>query len=252
MMQQTVVPFPPDLLGPSEIQRETIHDLRNLFGIVSSAKHLLEEQPAEIRRLALLQAIEAAAIRGGELTTNLLARARAEGAAKRLNLNDQIMTLAPMLDALAHGIRFDLGEENPTVRVEPESLESVIFELVANAKAAGATTVTIRTRRKGARAVLKVVDNGCGMDPALLTRVRRCEDRRDKHGAGLCRVEKFARTAHAPLHIRSRVGRGTVVSMSLPTVLRMAASEPSAARPRAPMMIMKEKNRAKIRRKNAA
>lgn len=251
-MQQTLVQSPLDIPRPSAIQRETIHDLRNLFGIVSSAKHLLEGQPAKLRRLALLQAIEAAAIRGGELTTSLLSAPRPEGAATRLDLNSQIITLEPMLRALMHGIQFDLGHDDLTLRIDPDALDAVLFELVANAKAAGATTVTIRTRRCGARALLKVVDDGSGMDRAMLARVRRCEDSNDEHGTGLCRVQKFARMAHAQLHIRSRAGRGTVVTMNLPTVLRLAVREPDAAHPRVPPTIMKEKSRDQNRRTSAA
>jgi signal transduction histidine kinase len=250
-MQQSAVQTYPTHPRPSAIQRETIHDLRNLFGIVSSAKHLLEGQPAKVRRLALLQAIETAAIRGGELTSSLLAAPKAAGLTKRIDLNSQIMTLEPMLHTLVRGIQFDLGDEDLTLRVDPDALDAVIFELVANAKAAGAETVTIRTRRLGARAILKVVDDGCGMDRATLARVRRCEDRRAEHGAGLSRVQAFARAVHAQLRIHSRAGRGTVVTVTLPTVLRMAACEPGAVRTPFPPM-MKEKTREKNRRASAA
>jgi len=94
-MQHAPVQSQPVDPRPSPIQRETIHDLRNLFGIVSSAKHLLEGQPAKVRRLALLQAIEAAAIRGGELTTSLLTPTKSPGVTARLDLNDRIMALDP-------------------------------------------------------------------------------------------------------------------------------------------------------------
>jgi len=252
-MQQSAVQTYPTNPQPFAIQRETIHDLRNLFGIVSSAKHLLEGQPAKVCRLALLQAIETAATRGGELTSSLLAAPKAAGLTKQIDLNSQIMTLDPMLHALVRGIQFDLGDKDLTLRADPDSLDAVIFELVANAKAAGAEMVTIRTRRSGARAILKVVDDGCGMDRATLARVRRCEDRNAEHGTGLCRVQAFARAVHAQLGIRSRAGRGAVVTMNLPTVLRMAACEPGADRPRHPlMMTMKEKTREKNRRTSAA
>ena len=55
-------------------ERENIHDLRNLFGIVSSASHLLERDPPPDRRAMLLDALSQAARRGGVLTTALLAK----------------------------------------------------------------------------------------------------------------------------------------------------------------------------------
>lgn len=236
-MQQTLVQTPQASPFRSTTQRQTIHDLRNLFGIVSSAKHLLEGQPPKVRRLALLQAIEAAAVRGDKLTTSLLAPTRQDGATRRFDLNHQILSLEPMIQAMSCGILFDLCDDYLSLRADPDAIDAVAFELLANAKAAGATAVTIRTRRIGARIWLTIADNGSGMDPQTLARVRCCEDLQGEHGAGLCRVKQFARGAHAHLFFRSRAGRGTAITLSLPTVLRMTASEPGAARPRIPQMM---------------
>lgn len=231
-MQQTLVQTPSNDAPVATIRRETIHDLRNLFGIVCSAKHLLEGQPTKVRRLALLQAIEAAALRGGELTTSLLASPKAGSAPKQLDLNQQIMAIEPMIRVLMDGVQFDLCDDYLSVRVDGDAIDAVIFELLANAKAAGAAIVMIRTRRIGARIWLTIADDGCGMSPALLSDVRRCIDRQGEHGAGLCRVRQFARSAHAQLHFRSRAGSGTTISIHLPTVLRVAADEIGAATPR--------------------
>jgi signal transduction histidine kinase len=247
-MQQTQEHTAPANPLPTGMPRETIHDLRNLFGIVCSAKHLLEGQPAQVRRLALLQAIEAAAIRGGELTTSLLAMAGSQAATKRLDLNHQIMALEPMIRALTGGVQFDLCDDFLSVRLDSDAIDAVIFELLANAKASGATRVVVRTRRVGTRIWLTIADNGCGMTPLKLSKVRQCVDQHGIHGTGLCRVQNFARGAHAQLHFRSRAGRGTAVSLNLPTVLKLAACEPGAARlPIPPSTTMKEKSREKNR-----
>ncbi len=54
--------------------RETVHDLRNLFTVIVSARRLLSKDRASERSEDLLAAIEDAAFRGSQLTTNLLAR----------------------------------------------------------------------------------------------------------------------------------------------------------------------------------
>lgn len=214
-------------------QRETIHDLRNLFGLVGSAKHLLEDHPAEVRRRALLQAIENAAIRGGEMTTSLLAQDRCEMPLTRVDLNDQIRGLEPLIRTLAtQRVSFDLCKEILPVRIDADAVDAVLFELLANAQAAKATRVTIRTRRADARCWLMVADNGGGMEADVLARVQCCEDRMSGHGAGLCRVWRFVSRSHGRLHIRSRAGCGTVVSMTLPTVLVLTVSEPRNVPPR--------------------
>ena len=54
--------------------RETVHDLRNLFTVIVCARRLLGKDRASGRGEDLLAAIEDAAFRGSQLTTNLLAR----------------------------------------------------------------------------------------------------------------------------------------------------------------------------------
>ena len=55
-------------------QRETVHDLRNLFAVIVCARRLLGKDRASERSEDLLVAIEDAAFRGSQLTMNLLAR----------------------------------------------------------------------------------------------------------------------------------------------------------------------------------
>jgi signal transduction histidine kinase len=176
-----------------------------------------------------MQAIEAAAIHGGHLTSNLLAPTDSPPPARRLDLNRQIKALKPLISALTKSVRYDLCENSLSVNVEPDAIDAVIVELVANARAAGATNVVIRTRLAGARVWLTIADNGCGMLPSKLTKVRQCMDQRDVNGTGLSRIQRFALSAHARLHFRSRVGDGTVISLTFPPVLRLASGEPDAA-----------------------
>lgn len=203
---------------PGTSMRETVHDLRNLFAIVTSAKHMLEDQPAKVRRLALLQAIEAAAKRGTELTTHLLSERRSiRGGA--FDLNEEIMSLEPMIRALAPRIGFDLCDAYLPLRQVGDTVDSVIFELLANAKAAGATSIVVRTRLSGRQAWLTIADNGTGMDEGTLARIRRFEDLHRGHGSGLHRVNAFVRAAHGHIAFRSQSGKGTVAALVLPLVL---------------------------------
>ncbi len=47
-----------------QTSRESIHDLRNLFGVVASARHMLDDGPPAERRALLLDAIEDARQQG--------------------------------------------------------------------------------------------------------------------------------------------------------------------------------------------
>ncbi|MCI4592469.1 ATP-binding protein [Sphingobium sp. BYY-5] len=251
MMPIQIEPTP---ISTSYPQRGTIHDLRNLFGVVASAKHVLERDPGRSQRIALLEAIEDAAIRGGELTTGLLSGSRGAGGRKSMDVNTRILGLASMIRALAGpSIEVDLELESPVsqVRLVPTDFDAAILELVANAGAADASTVVIRTRRIGSRIWILVADDGRGMSRAKLEQARRSVDAGRAHGTGLCRVQQFMRGAHGHFLIQSRPGAGTTISLNLPTVLKLAAGEPGARNGRLPLT-MKEKTDEEIRQPVAA
>lgn len=211
--------------------REVIHDLRNLFGVVAAAKHLLDKRPAEGKRTFILDALEGAALRGGQLTTELLASS-ASSQLQIADLNTQIVGLEPMIRALLGNdasYELDLYEGCLPVRVNQAGLDAAILELVANARAALAAygRITIRTRLVGNRIWLSVADDGRGMSPVMLERALRGGNG-GANGTGLGRVRTFLREAHGRFHIRSREKRGTMVCMNLPMVLSAALGEPVA------------------------
>ncbi len=125
-------------IGSSPSHREVIHDLRNLFGVVAAAKHLLAKRPEEGKRTFLLDALEGAALRGGQLTTELLASSPSSQL-QIIDLNMRIMGLEPMIRALLGSdaaLDLDLCEDCLSVRANQAGLDAAILELVANARAA--------------------------------------------------------------------------------------------------------------------
>lgn len=208
--------------------RETIHDLRNLFGIVASARHMLGDPTASERQGTLLDAIETAAIEGGRLTTSLLAAAP-KPSARTNELNRLVNDLRPLICAAA-GMNCcdDLRTaccSLPT-SADADELKAAILELVRNARAASPTggCIFVRTHRHGGRAWLTVADRGCGMDARTLAAARSPAQARSGNGTGLVRINRFVRSAHGQLHIRSRPGGGTVMAIVLPLVLKPALS----------------------------
>lgn len=214
---------------------EIIHDLRNLFGIMASAGRLLEDNPSDARRAKLLSAIESAAERGGQLTTDLLAR-RGPAQARTFDACQRLAALEPMMQALAGraSIRIDCPQGQLPVRLDAAGFDAAILELVANARAALSPwdRITVRLHRVGRRIWLSVADNGDGMDPPALASALRGAQTPSTHGTGLGRVRRFAREAHGRMHVRTRQGRGTVVSLNLPMVISMAFDEPIAPQAR--------------------
>jgi signal transduction histidine kinase len=213
------------------VQRALIHDLRNLFGVVASAKHMLADLPAEDDRRLLLDAIESAAMRGGELTSNLLAPAEAADAPVTLDVDDFASRMAPMIRAMAGDraeVKIDLDGKRSAVTAIPGQFEAALLELVANARAAfdRAGWIIMRVRRHGPRIWVTIADNGRGMTAEQRAQALSDHARTGVKGIGLRRVKQFTHLNRGRLLLRSRPGRGTVVTMILPTVAGPAADDP--------------------------
>lgn len=218
----------PTAFMPSLPQRRTIHDLRNLFGIVVAAKNILSRNPAHSLRSTLLEAIEDAAMQGGRLTSDLLSNGACGPVQQAVDAGARLADLAPMMSALA-GPRVELdlevGMPESRVRIDPAAFDASILELIANAGAAGARTIVVRSARVGARLWILVCDDGRGMSPVKLIRARRGVDTGGAHGAGLSRVHDFVRASHGHLRIRSQVDGGTAIAIILPTVLSLTLAD---------------------------
>lgn len=210
---------------------EIIHDLRNLFGVLASAGRLLQDGPSDVFRAKLLSAIESAAERGGQLTTDLLAR-RGPVPTRLIDASERLAALEPMVGAQAGraSIRIDRPEACLPVRVDVAGFDAAILELVANARDAlsSRNQIIVRLRAAGKRMWLMIADNGEGMDPATLAAALRGPEVPAAHGTGLGRVRRFVRESHGCMHVRSRRGRGTVISLNLPMVISMTVDEPTA------------------------
>ncbi len=209
---------------PDTDLRHRAHDLRNLFGAIASACHLLDDGPDEPRRSQIVDAIEEAAQRGGALTTDLLDPGDVRTTV--FDLRERLVRLGPLLRTVAGAdsrLMLDAGELSAPVRGAPDRFDHVVIELVANARnaLAGPGIVRVRLRVRRGRAHLMVADSGCGMRPedctALLTRGPSW----GPNGTGFQQVRRFAQDAHARLRLRSAPGKGTVVALDLPALLRM-------------------------------
>ncbi|WP_454887564.1 sensor histidine kinase [Sphingomonas oryzagri] len=215
--------------------RDSIHDLRNLFGVVASARHMLEDAPTPERRTSLLEAIEDAAARGAKLTTDLLAHQSRGQASRQIDIGDRLHGLKPLLSAFAAHrieIRLEIPAIRLPVRLDPADFDAVVLELVANAAAAIGSSgrIQVRARRCAGRIWLLVADTGQGMGRPELDRALLGAALPSARGSGLGRILQFARAQHGRLRIRSRKGCGTVVILNLPLVLGTAGARTFPAR----------------------
>ena len=198
-----------------------------------------------------------AAVRGGELTSQLLSYAR------RQPLRPQPLDLAAFLDALTPMLERVLGSRHkfalrvdptaPVCLVDPAQLEHALLNLVLNARdalpqgglisiatsradvAASSASNTIPTDdiATGDYAVVTVSDNGSGIPPDIQARVFEpfftTKDIGQGSGLGLSMVDGFARQSGGHVEIDSVPGRGTAVRIYLPAC-RDAGTLPASPR----------------------
>ncbi|WP_454884177.1 sensor histidine kinase [Sphingomonas oryzagri] len=207
------------------LNREAVHDLRNLFGIVQSASRLLETTTDADRRGLLLSAIAGAADRGATVSRLLLRTPWPD--IRCFDLNDRLRAMQPMLAALAAGpsrFTLDLAPQAIPLRADLDDFEASLIELVTNGCAAhdGGSRITIRTRVHDDKIWLMVVDGEQLFDPAVMRGAWRGLS--TNSGIGLSRVTRFAGSTSGRFRLWRSHPHGAAAVLILP--LAAATSAP--------------------------
>lgn len=233
------------------------HDLSNLLTVLIGNLYLVAEdlRGGDESTFRKLKAARDAASRGANLIKELLAFARRDKPeAEDVDPGKIVDGLVPLLTrALGGRITLDVRAARDTghVRCNPAQLESAVVNLAMNARDAivGNGRIVIATEAvelcradaerhgvpPGAYVRLDVVDDGCGIPSEMLPRVFEpfftTKGERGGTGLGLSMVRWFAEQAGGAVTIDSAPGRGTVVSVLLPSSSDAAAETISKTHP---------------------
>ncbi len=233
------------------------HDFNNLLTVILGNVDLLQASPGASRFAARLTTIRAAAERGANLTSQMLAFARRQPLMPRaVDLNALIQGMTPLLQsAVGTHVRIELRleAEDGTATVDPTQVELVILNLAINARDAmpEGGTLTLGTALSelpyddrpdapppGAYLCITVRDTGTGMPPEVLARVFEpfftTKGPNGGSGLGLSQAYGVARQSGGTLTLSSAVGQGTTVSLYLPRAEARAEPPPSQAAPSQP------------------
>ncbi len=221
------------------------HDLNNVLVAVTGSYELIRRRVDDPALLRLVQLGEQGASRAAALVRQLLAFARRE------TLKPVLVDVAALLDQVESLARHTIGPAVTCVLdveagiwpvlVDPQQLEMALLNLAVNARDAmeegGTLRISARNQSHGAAwtgashrgpaVAIAVTDTGSGMSPQVLARA--CEPffttkPRDKGtGLGLATARGFAEQSGGALHIESRVGQGTTVTILLPAAHTQAA-----------------------------
>lgn len=226
------------------------HDFNNLLtGILGHAELLKMTLPENEEAMQGLSVIEKAAMRGKDLTGQLLGFAR-KGRYREVavNLNQAIEEVCALLDRTIDKkivVRCLPGDEAPMVSGDPGQLNQLILNLAVNALdampdggelsiVAGIDDVTDNGNRQldlapGRYAFVEVRDTGIGMSPELMLHIFEpyFTDKDDvtHTGMGLAMVYGVAKNHGGAIHVESREGEGSRFKLYLPFVHREETRE---------------------------
>jgi PAS domain S-box-containing protein len=225
------------------------HDFNNLLTSVVGNLELLERRLRSEDSLRRLRLARAAAERGARLTHQLLAFSRRQRLTPTaVDLNRLVGEASDMLfRTIGTTVRIEtmLTPDLWPALVDPTQIELVLLNLAINARDAmpDGGRLTIRTANvtgsnapnslaPGDYVLISVADTGEGMTAEVLSKAVEpfftTKEIGKGSGLGLSMVHGVATQSGGSLHIDSRLGRGTTVSVYLPRASRpsMEAREP--------------------------
>ncbi len=228
------------------------HDFNNVLQAVSSCLSVLERHVAEGEPRRMVDAAQRSIESGARLTQSLLAFARRQALApESVGMRQLLDSIRPLLERALGGmiaIRIDVAADTPPALVDRAQLESAILNLAINARDAMPTGGTLSLRaapvlvqegehgypqelRPGEYVKLTVRDTGTGMDAETLSRVFEpfftTKAFGKGSGLGLSMVHGMAVQSGGGVSVRSRPGRGTIVTLYLPRTAPAASPSPA-------------------------
>jgi putative PEP-CTERM system histidine kinase len=200
-----------------------VHDLKNAAATLNlTLKNLPIHFDDPAFRQDALRGIGNTARRIDEMIARLSAF-RDRPADVRLNA-DLNYLVAEALDRVGYSPSLEVVRDLrpvPPISADPEQIQSVVTNLVMNARDAlgNGGRIEVRTERQGERVVLSVADNGCGMSPTFVrdSLFRPFQSTKNKGlGIGLFQCRAIVHAHGGGMHVESAIGKGTRFMVTLP------------------------------------
>src|SRR5262249_19462618 len=223
------------------------HDIRNPLNAILGYAGLVMTNAKDSLPPRQYENLEKLASKGrelNELVNDFLDYTRADPvhtATFRLRpvIEECVVTIEPMIDRERVRIACDVPADLPELVQDERKLRRVVINLMSNAaKFTETGTISVGARRQGGSVEISVADTGIGIAEKHLTRIfeefERVEPRgerpREGTGLGLAICRRFAALMGGEIAVRSRLGEGSVFTLSVPIVHPSArASEEPAA-----------------------
>lgn len=200
-----------------------VHDMKN---VAASLNLTLKNLPVHFDdpafRADALRSIGNTAKRIDDMIARLSAlRQRPEAIRVEADLNQLVdEALSKVTDLTNVEMTKDL-QPLPPIVADREQIQSVVTNLLLNARDAVSSSgvIQVRTERQGARVLLSVVDNGCGMSAAFVKEslFRPFQSTKKKGlGIGLFQSRAIVQAHGGRMHVESEPEKGTTFVVVLP------------------------------------
>lgn len=220
----------------AELFGSLAHEIKNPLSVIRMNMELLAEDfavpqtPKERRALAKIEMVTRQCTRLENLLNDFLRFSRLRNLDLRLgSLNEQIERVLDLFEpqAVEQGIEVIryLDPDLPSVKLDPETVQAALVNLVKNAIEAmpNGGQFVARTRLTRTGVALDLIDTGCGMDGKTAMRMFEAfyTTKSGGSGLGLPTARKIIEAHGGRIDVQSEVGRGTQFTLEFPTPLRL-------------------------------
>lgn len=189
------------------------HDMRNvLSSAVLVSDNLTNSKDPKVARAAPL--VNGAIDRAITLCQQLLAYINTPD-----NMNINQMSMRALIDECRRQLKLDIQYDGPDdLRVDADQFFRLIFNLLDNAKKAGATHIEITVWRTGRSTVIDIADKGLGLDETTRAKLFKPFQggRRGGTGLGLSIARDIAFAHNGDLRLSRTSENGTEFRLRLP------------------------------------
>lgn len=222
----------------AELAGSLAHEIKNPLSVIRMNMELLAEDfaaaetPRERRALPKIEMVSRQCTRLENLLSDFLRFSRVRTLDLRLgSLNEQVERVLDLYSAQAREAGIEilryLDPDLPSIRLEPETLQAALVNLVKNSLEAmpGGGQLVARTRLTRTGVALDLIDTGVGMDEKTAMRMFDAfyTTKNGGTGLGLPTARKIIEAHGGFIAVNSEVGRGTQFTLEFPTPARIAA-----------------------------
>lgn len=209
-----------------EVATGLAHEIRNpLAGIAGVIEIIGRDLPSTSPARSVVKDVRQEIARINHIVTDLLQTARPHPPQVRksdLNTTVEHAVMLGRQQSLAKGIEIALRKDPalPELEHDSDQIHQVLLNLLLNAQQAIETNgkIEVNVERRGATAIVEVVDNGRGIAPEHLPNIFRpfYTTKGDGTGLGLSLARRIVEDHHGRIDVTSTVGEGTTFAVVLP------------------------------------